>query len=163
MKFSVFSARRSSSLSWRVAIGVISLVLAVLMGSSQLFAQGNAGRILGSVTDQSGGAVVGATVTIVDTTRNVTRTLTTDSAGEYSAPNLLPGTYNVTASFQGFKTAERSAITLEVYQDLRVDLTMQPGEQSEKVTVTGELTLSLSSNATNEYSAETPRGWLWSL
>jgi hypothetical protein len=147
MTFSVFSARRSSPLSFCNAIGVISLGLAVLAGCSQLFAQGNAGRILGAVTDQSGGAVVGATVTIVDTTRNVTRTLTADSAGEYSAPNLLPGTYNVTASFQGFKTAERSGITLEVYQDLRVDLTMQPGEQSEKVTVTGELPLVETTNA----------------
>ena len=147
MKFSFFSPRRSSPLSLRNAIGVISLSVAVLVGCSQLFAQGNAGRILGSVTDQTGGAVVGATVNIVDTTRNVTRTLTTDSAGEYSAPNLLPGTYNVTASFQGFKTAERSAITLEVYQDLRVDLTMQPGEQSEKVTVTGELPLVETTNA----------------
>jgi hypothetical protein len=147
MKFSVFSVRRSSPPSLRNAIEVISLSIAVLVWCSQLFAQGNAGRILGSITDQTGGAVVGATVTIVDTTRNVTRTLTADSAGEYSAPNLLPGTYNVTASFQGFKTAERSGITLEVYQDLRVDLTMQPGEQSEKVTVTGELPLVETTNA----------------
>src|SRR5580692_5944231 len=100
MKFSVFSVRRSSPPSLRNAIEVISLSIAVLVWCSQLFAQGNAGRILGSITDQTGGAVVGATVTIVDTTRNVTRTLTADSAGEYSAPNLLPGTYNVTASFQ---------------------------------------------------------------
>jgi carboxypeptidase family protein/TonB-dependent receptor-like protein len=147
MKFSVFSARRFSPLSLRNTIGVISLGLAVLVGSSQLFAQGNAGRILGSVTDQTGGAVVGATVNIVDTQRNLTRTLTTDSAGEYSAPNLLPSTYTVSATFQGFKTAERSGVTLEVNQDLRVDLTMQPGEQTEKVTVTGEIALVETTNA----------------
>ena len=135
MKFSVFSARRSSSLSWRAAIGVISLGLAVLAGSSQLFAQGNAGRILGGVTDQSGGAVVGATINIIDTQRNLTRTVTTDSAGEYNVPNLLPSTYTVRAAIQGFKTAERSGVMLEVNQDLRVDLTLQPGEQTEKVTV----------------------------
>jgi hypothetical protein len=147
MKFSGFSARGFSPLSLRNAIGVISLSFAILVGSSQLFAQGNAGRILGSVTDQTGGAVVGATVSIVDTQRNLTRTLTTDSAGEYSAPNLLPSTYTVSATFQGFKTAERSGVTLEVNQDLRVDLTMQPGEQTEKVTVTGEIALVETTNA----------------
>jgi hypothetical protein len=147
MKFSVFSARRSSPLSLRIAIGVISLGLAVLVGSSQLFAQGNAGRILGGVTDQSGGAVVGATINIIDTQRNLTRTVTTDSAGEYNVPNLLPSTYTVRAAVQGFKTAERSNVMLEVNQDLRVDLTLQPGEQTEKVTVTGELPLVETTNA----------------
>src|SRR6202049_1936524 len=147
MKFSVFSARRSSSLSGRAASGVISRGLAVLAGSSQLFAQGNAGRILGGVTDQSGGAVVGATINIIDTQRNLTRTVTTDTAGEYNVPNLLPSTYTVRAAVQGFKTAERSNVMLEVNQDLRVDLTLQPGEQTEKVTVTGELPLVETTNA----------------
>jgi len=110
-------------------------------------AQGNAGRILGSVNDQSGGAVVGATVTIVDTQRNLTRTVTTDNAGEYNAPSLLPSTYTVRSAFQGFKTAERSGITLEVNQDLRVDLTLQPGEQTEKVTVTEAIPLVETTNA----------------
>jgi len=147
MKFSDFSVRGFSSLSLRNAIGVITLSLAVLVGCSQLFAQGNAGRILGSVTDQSGGAVVGATVNIVDTQRNLTRNVTTDGAGEYNAPNLLPGSYTISVVFQGFKTAVRSGVTLEVNQDLRVDLTMQPGEQTEKVTVTGEIALVETTNA----------------
>src|SRR6202049_3048879 len=138
MKFSVFSAPRAPPLWLRNAIGVISLGLAVVLGSSQLFAQGNAGRILGGVTDQSGGAVVGATINIIDTQRNLTRTVTTDSAGEYNVPNLLPSTYTVRAAIPGFKTAERSGVMLEVNQDLRVDLTLQPGEQTEKVTVTRE-------------------------
>jgi hypothetical protein len=113
----------------------------------QLFSQGNAGRILGGVTDQTGGAVVGATVTILDTQRNLTRTVTTDTAGEYSVPNLLPSMYTVTAAFQGFKTAQRTGITLEVNQDLRVDLTLQPGEQTDKITVTGEIPLVETTNA----------------
>ena len=129
------------------AIGIVSLSLVLLFGSQQLFSQGNAGRILGSVTDQSGGAVVGSTVTIIDTQRNLTRTVMTDAAGEYNVPNLLPSTYTVSAALQGFKTAERSGITLEVNQDLRVDLILQPGEQTEKVTVTGELPIVETTNA----------------
>ncbi len=147
MKFRVSSAQRFCPFSLRNAIGVVSLSLAVLVGCSQLLAQGNAGRILGSVNDQSGGAVVGATVTIVDTQRNLTRTVTTDNAGEYNAPSLLPSTYTVRSAFQGFKTAERSGITLEVNQDLRVDLTLQPGEQTEKVTVTEAIPLVETTNA----------------
>jgi Carboxypeptidase regulatory-like domain/TonB dependent receptor len=146
MKVRVHSARRFFPL-WRSALGVLSLSLAVLFGCPQLFAQGSAGRILGAVTDQTGGAVAGATVTVVDTQRNLTRTLTTDAAGEYNAPNLLPSTYTVRSAYQGFKTAERSGVTLEVNQDLRVDLVMQPGEQTEKVTVTGELPLVETTNA----------------
>ncbi len=135
----------------RLSKGIGSLFLAfvvVLFGSSPAFSQGNAGRVLGTVTDQSGGAVVGATVTIVDTARGTTRTLTTDQAGEYNAPNLLPSTYNVTAAFQGFKTAERSGVILEVSQDLRVDLTLQPGEQTQKITVTEAAPLVETTNAT---------------
>jgi hypothetical protein len=119
----------------------------MFVASSPLFSQGNAGRILGAVTDQSGGSVAGATVTLIDTQRNLTRTLTTDNAGEYNAPNLLPGTYNVRAAFQGFKTAERAGVTLETSQDLRVDLTLQPGEQTERVTVTEALPMVETTNA----------------
>src|SRR5690349_3743190 len=107
MKSCSSRAHRFSPFALRSVIGVICLGLAIVVGCSQLFAQGSAGRIIGSVTDQTGGAVVGAAVTVVDTQRNITRTVTTDTAGEYSAPNLLPGTYTVRAAFQGFKTAER--------------------------------------------------------
>lgn len=135
------------SFSLRTAIRVLGTSVAILLISFSAFSQGTAGRILGAITDQSGGAITGATVTIIDTQRNTTRTLTADSAGEYNAPNLLPGAYTVRAGFQGFKTAERSGITLEVSQDLRVDLTLQPGEQTEKIIVTEALPLVETTNA----------------
>lgn len=125
-----------------IGVGAAALLLCV-----PLFSQGTAGRILGSVTDQTGGAVAGATVTILDTQRNLSRTLTTDAAGEYNAPNLLPGAYTVSGAFQGFKTAVRAGVTLEVNQELRVDLVMQPGEQTEKITVTEAVPLVETTNA----------------
>jgi hypothetical protein len=133
--------------SIRSALQILLLTVATLFVCVSAFSQGSAGRILGGINDQTGGAVSGATVTIIDTQRNLTRTLTTDNAGEYNAPNLLPGTYTVRAVFQGFKTAERSGITLEVNQDLRVDLTLQPGEQTERVTVTEALPMVETTNA----------------
>ena len=126
------------------------LLLATLSGllfSRPLFSQGNAGRILGAVTDQTGGAMAGAAVTVTDTARGISRTLMTDNSGEYNAPNLIPGTYSVRAEVKGFKTAQHDGILLEVNAELRVDLTLQPGEQSDKITVTGEVPLVETTNA----------------
>src|ERR1035438_3908952 len=106
---------------------VLTAVSAVFVLGTPLFAQGNAGRILGSVTDQQSGSLPGAIITITDKDRATSRTVTTDSAGEYNAPNLLPGSYSVTAEAHGFKRAEHSGITLEVNQDVRVDLQLQIG------------------------------------
>ena len=147
MKLPSSAARRFSGFLLRNAIGVVFLSLAMLVSCLPLFSQGNAGRILGDITDQTGGTIAGATVTIIDTQRSVTRTLTTDGAGEYNAPNLLPSTYTVRAVFRGFKTEERSGIILEVNQDLRVDLTLQPGEQTERIIVTESLPMVETSNA----------------
>jgi hypothetical protein len=102
---------------------------------------------VGSISDQSGAAIPGATVTVEDVQRGTTRTLTTDRAGAYNAPNLLPGTYNVRAEFRGFRTFERRNIVLEVSQDIRVDLSLQPGEQTQTVTVTEAIPLVETTNA----------------
>src|SRR6185312_2788523 len=104
--------------------------------------------IEGTVTDQGGGAIVGATVTISDVDKGVSRTLTTDAAGSYAAPNLTPGTYKVTAAYMGFKTIERSDIALEVGKEIRADFSLQPGEQNQKITVTEALPLVETTNAT---------------
>src|SRR5207245_7281346 len=122
--------------------------LAVLLFSLPLFSQGNFGRILGTVTDQSGGVISGATVTIIDKDRGVARTLTTDDAGEYNAPTLIPGTYIVRAEANGFKRLERQNVVLEVGKEVRVDLTVQPGEQTQSVTVTEAIPLVETTNAT---------------
>src|SRR5579863_1242839 len=105
------------------------------LSCAPLFAQGTAGRILGSVTDQSGGVIAGATVVVTDVDRNLPRTLTTDQAGDYDAPNLLPGNYKVRAEAKGFKGFDRSGIFLEVNGELRINLVMQPGEVSQTITV----------------------------
>src|SRR5438309_9762486 len=146
MRGSVSNCAKSQTCLNRV-LGAFVLSLVVLLACSPAFSQGNAGRILGAITDQTGGSMSGATVTIIDTQRNTTRTLTADDSGEYSAPNLLPSTYTVRAEATGFKTAERSSILLEINKDLRVDLTLQPGEQTERVTVTEALPMVETTNA----------------
>src|SRR6202049_4949942 len=93
---------------------LLSVPLGIFLIALPLFSQGNLGRILGAVTDQTGGAMAGATVTVLDVDRGTSRILTTDQAGEYNAPNLTPGTYTVRAEAIGFKTAENANILLEV-------------------------------------------------
>src|SRR5713226_4444513 len=129
-------------------ISVLGAALGVLLFSVSLFAQANFGRILGIVTDQSGGVIAGATVTIVDKDRGVARTLITDDAGEYNAPTLIPSTYTVRVEAKGFRTLERQNVVLEVGKEVRVDLTPQPGEQSQTITVTEQLPLVETTNAT---------------
>src|SRR5579864_8985558 len=88
--------------------------IVILLACSVAFSQGNTGRILGSVTDQNGGNVVGAAVTITDVQRGIPRTLITGDGGEYVAGDLLPGTYKVRVEVKGFKIFERQNILLEV-------------------------------------------------
>ncbi len=123
-------------------------LIALLLICQPMFSQGNTGRILGTITDQTGGVVAGATVTVLDTARGVSRTLTTDDAGEYNAPNLTPGNYTVRVEAKGFKRLERQSIQLEVGKEIRADLTVQPGEQEQTVTVTEAAPLVETTNAT---------------
>jgi len=124
------------------------LCVALFLSVALIHAQANLGRISGTITDQTGGAMVGATVTVLDTQRGISRNLTTDDAGEYVAPNLTPGTYTVSAESKGFKTGERAGILLETGKDLRIDLTLQPGDQDQKIVVTEEVPLVETTNAT---------------
>src|SRR3989442_740642 len=125
-----------SRLRSRVTASVFGASLVVLLFSLALLAQqANFGRILGKVSAPSGAVLPGATISIIDTQRGLARTVTTDEAGQYSAPTLIPGTYTVRVEFPGFKTLDRENIVVEVGREIRVDLTLEPGAQSETVTV----------------------------
>jgi hypothetical protein len=125
----------------------VVLTLAVFSVCVPLFAQTETERILGSVSDQSHAVVVGAAVSITDTQRGQTRNLTTNDAGEYLVPNLLPGVYVVRASAQGFKNVERRNIELQVASDVRIDFVLQPGDTQQTVTITAEAPLVDSTSA----------------
>ena len=114
-------------------------LLVSIFASFSLSAQGNTGRILGVVADQSGAGVAGVTVTVIDVQRGVSQSLSTDADGAYVASNLLAGTYTVKAEYKGFKTFERKNILLEVGKDARVDVVLQTGSATETITVTEDL------------------------
>ena len=140
--------KRCLGIRIRKAVQLLGGAIGVLLLCLPTFSQGNFGRILGTVADQSGGVLAGATVTVVDTDRGVTRILTTDSAGEYDAATLTPGTYSVRVEAKGFKTIERQNIEVGVGKEVRVDLTAQPGDQQQTITVTEAIPLVETTNAT---------------
>src|SRR5712672_241568 len=118
---------------------LLSCWLALLLTCPALFSQGSTGRILGGVTDQTGGNVAGATVTITDVQRGIPRTLITDNDGEYIALDLLPGIYMVRAEMKGFKAFERKNVLVETGKDVRVDVVLSTGSMTETIVITEEV------------------------
>ena len=101
-------------------------------------AQVATGSIVGTVVDASGQLVPGAQVTVREVNRNTTTALTTDSAGVYTAPFLVPGTYEISVELQGFRSWIRRAIVLQVNDRLRIDAKLEVGTVTESTTVTAE-------------------------
>ena len=137
-----------SSNSTKKAAAFLSMLMLLLVVSLPVFPQAAVGTILGGVFDSSGGAIAGAQVTILDVARGTSRVLTTDASGQYTAPSLLSGTYTVRATAKGFQTVEHSNVLLEVASEVRVDLALSPGEQTQTVTVTSEAPAIDTTNAT---------------
>jgi carboxypeptidase family protein len=126
---------------------MLAATFAALLLCLPASAQLNTGRISGQITDQTGGAIAGATVTVIDVARGQNRALTSDAAGDYAAPNLTPGIYTVRAEFMGFQTIERQNVEVTVGGDVRVDLTLQPGATTQTVTVTESIPVVNTTNA----------------
>ncbi len=126
---------------WKHILPVVSIVSLVLCFSVSLFSQTTTGRILGTITDQTGASVAGANVTVTDVQRGTTRSVTTDTSGGYVVSNLIPGVYRVRAEAKGFKAVERPSVQVEVAVDLSVDLSLPPGDVKETIVVTDEVPL----------------------
>ncbi|MGA8527285.1 MAG: TonB-dependent receptor [Candidatus Sulfotelmatobacter sp.] len=135
------STAMSAGHTMTLAIRIALLIFVLSALSLTAVAQSTAGRVLGRVTDQSGASVAGAKVVITDVQRGTSRTLATDTSGDYVAPDLIPGTYKIHVEAKGFKAVERPAVTVEVATDVRADFSLQPGDVSEIVTVTEEVPL----------------------
>ncbi len=96
------------------------------------------GTLLGTITDASGAIVPNANVIATDVNTGISRNTTANSNGNYTFPNLPPGTYSVSAEQSGFKRATRVGLDVVVNTTIRADLTLQPGQVNEVVTVTAD-------------------------
>jgi hypothetical protein len=118
---------------------VVALALGIFHASTvNTLAQVAGSSISGTITDSGGRVVTNAHVSISNSDTGVTREVTSNEEGFYSAPNLLPGIYEVTVSAQGFKT-EKRAITLTVGASASLDQTLRVGSATETVMVQSEV------------------------
>jgi hypothetical protein len=118
---------------------VALLVLALLTaGAAPLRAQLGAGEITGTVKDQAGAAVAGATVTVTHLATNRSRAVVTTGDGVYTAASLVPGEYRLDVSRAGFKQIQRTHIRLSTGETARVDFNLSVGGIREQVTVTAD-------------------------
>src|SRR5277367_1390418 len=117
---------------------LVALFLLIAIGfATPLWAQKDAGTIVGLVRDPSGAVVQGARVTVEDVDRGVQMTLSTSSEGEYVAGPLRIGQYKVTVEKAGFKKAVSEVVQLDVQGRVAINVTLQVGQISEEMVVTG--------------------------
>jgi len=126
-----WAALNSSSLT----IACITAI-AVVTGSACL-AQVAGGTISGSVRDISGRAIAGAQVTVKNSETAILRSVDADNDGIYMAPNLVPGTYEISTSEKGFATLVRSGVLVTVGSEEVIDFKLNPGEVKTKIEVSG--------------------------
>jgi hypothetical protein len=124
-----------------------SAAILTLLVNGILFGQ-TLGTFTGEVKDSSGAPVGGATVTVRNTATNGIRNVTTNQEGIYNIPALIPGMYDVKAELTGFKSTTRNGVELQVQQTARVDFTLEVGQVSEVVEVSGSAQLLTTENAT---------------
>ncbi len=113
-----------------------------------LHAQIATGGIAGTVTDSTGAKVVGATITLKNTSTGVASTTVTTSTGTYFFNAVLAGPYSLQVTQKGFKTYRADGIEIHVQQTDNLDIQLQVGTVSEKVTVTTEAALMQTEDAT---------------
>jgi Carboxypeptidase regulatory-like domain len=119
-----------------MALVVFCLTLVLLIwGANAAFAQEVTATIAGTVTDQSGAAIAGATVTAKSVERGITYTTESNESGLYRVSNLPPGNYELRVEKQGFQTSAYPSFTLVLNQTARVDVEMKVGQVSQTIEV----------------------------
>lgn len=128
--------------SRRAAIPLALVALTVaLIAPPATYAQALYGSIVGTVGDQSGAPIPGATVAARNTGTGLRLDAQTDANGSYTFRNLLPGVYDLNASLQGFREMRQTGIRVSAGNPVRFDLKLEVGSMTEAVTVTAETTL----------------------
>lgn len=126
---------RSHSLGRTSAVFLMLLIFF----SYPTLAQVAGGTLAGTVTDPNGAGIASAEVVIKNLATGVEKTVTTNTGGFYTAPNLISGSYQVKVSAQGFNSVTKTGITMTVGARQTFDVTLRVGTLSSKVEVSAEV------------------------
>jgi hypothetical protein len=127
-----------------LSLFIVPCLLALSLTAS---AQVERATITGTVTDTSGAAIPNATVRVTEESTNVVTNLQTDSAGQYTANNLTPGSYTVQVEKSGFQSHVNKGFVIQVFQTARLDVALSVGSIEQSVEVTTSVPLLQSENA----------------
>jgi hypothetical protein len=116
----------------------MTAVLLLLASAGAIAQESASSGIIGQVTDSTGAALPGATVTAVNAGTTAQRTTVTDAEGRFSIPNLPPATYLIRVELSGFQTVEMKAFTLRNGEIARPTIPLGVASVTETVTVAGE-------------------------
>lgn len=120
---------------WCVGLAVLAAVLVVSAGR----AQAQNAQVVGTIKDESGGVIPGATLTARNVETGLVRTVVSDDAGTYRLQALPPGTYAITAELAGFTTEKADNVVLTIDQTASLSFTLRPATLQETVTVAAEV------------------------
>ena len=122
-------------------LAFLAAIVVLALAPTSGWAQNVYGTMAGTVTDTSGAAVANATVTLTNLDTAQKRSIETDSSGNYTFVNILPGRYKLEGEKTGFKKFVREPIAVQIESGLRVDISLPVGAQTETVEVTSEVPL----------------------
>ena len=120
----------------RRAFGLFLLSLSV--GLTILAQTAGTGALTGTITDPQGGLISAVDITVTNETTGERRSVVSHGSGDYSVPQLLPGSYRLEFAKSGFKTAVKSGLRVNVTETSRLDVQLEVGQVSESVDVTSE-------------------------
>ena len=134
---------RSTRVSPRKAFFLCATLVALLLGVypvNSAAQSAGTGALSGTVTDASGSTIAGAQVKVTSESSGEVRTVTTGATGLYSVPLLVPGTYHVDVTKDGFRTATIPHVTIIVTEINALNIRLEVGQVSEKVVVEAQVT-----------------------
>ena len=117
---------------------ILSVLVCLMLVPVAGFSQAANGTITGTITDASGAVIPGVTIEVKNTETGVVFTTISTETGNYTAPNLPPGSYSISAALPGFKNYARTGVNLAAAQTVKIDIPLEVGTAGETISVSAD-------------------------
>jgi len=132
------SLAKSSLAKYLAPARYIAVALFILAAATSGFSQSSRGTIAGTILDPSGAVIEGATIAATGVETGAVYKATSTATGSYRLPDIQLGTYNITISANGFRTAEEKGVVVQINSTSSLDVTLQPGDIKQTLTVNAD-------------------------